>query len=218
MKIAVIFCTWKRIHLLQKLLNNLQAQINVEIDIFIWNNNKEIKEKVNHIISGYDNIKVKHSDVNIGGIGRFYYAKEISDLYPSIVFIDDDQELQPDVICKMIKHHKKHSILSWYGWKVNKEYFDRIRVLDFTNVDYCGTGGMIVDSELFKELKLEKIDKNYSFIEDLWLSFIAKYEYGYELLGGDFNIIINKDGLDQFEHLRSKKEVYYKILYNKYRN
>jgi hypothetical protein len=217
MKIAVVFCTWKRVYRLKDLLEDLVKQTYKNFDVFIWNNNPEEINHINEMVKNFNiNINVKHSETNIGGIGRFYYSKEICENYDKIIFIDDDQILGKDVLSKMVESHVENSIVSWWGWVIKSEYFNRVRVLNFKNVDYCGTGGMIIDSEIFKHIDLKSIPKKYEFIEDLWLSFIAKYEFNYKLIGGNFDIKIKSDGNDQFTKLKTLKKDFYKFLIKKY--
>ena len=218
MKIAVIFCTWKRVYRLESTLNDLKNQTYDNFDIFIWNNNKlEISNIENIIKTQNKQINVHHSENNIGGIGRFVYAKEISNNYDAIIFIDDDQSIGNDVIQIMVNNYEKNTIVSWWGWKIKNNYWDRDRVFDFSEVDYCGTGGMFLSSELFNKIDLEKIPDKYKFIEDLWISFVAKYEHGYKLIGGNFNISINKDGNDQYTDLKPLKSEFYDELNLKYK-
>jgi GT2 family glycosyltransferase len=219
MKIAVIFCTWNRVYRLENTLNDLKNQTYCDFDIFIWNNNKLEVSNIENIIKKQNKqINVHHSENNIGGIGRFVYAKEISNNYDTIIFIDDDQTIGNDVIEKMVNNYKENTILSWWGWKIKNDYWDRDRVFDFSEVDYCGTGGMILNSNIFNKIDLQKIPDKYKFIEDLWISFVAKYEYGYKLIGGNFNISINKDGNDQYIDLKPLKNEFYHELNLKYKN
>jgi hypothetical protein len=218
MKVAVVFCTWKRVYRLKELLQDLLNQTYSNFDVFIWNNNTKEVDVIESIVKNFKlKINIKHSEKNIGGIGRFYYAKEICDNYEKIIFIDDDQKLGSDVIEKMVNRHKDNTVLSWWGWLVGSNYFDRIRIKTFNRVDYCGTGGMVIDSKIFKSLELNDIPKKYEFIEDLWLSFIAKYDFNYELLGGDFDIEIKYDGNDQFNNLIPLKKEFYNYLTTKYK-
>lgn len=218
MKIAVIFCTWKRVNKLKNTLNNLNNQTYQDFDIFIWNNNKYEISNIDNIVKNESKkINIRHSQNNVGGIGRFYYAKEISNNYDVIIFIDDDQFIGDDVIEKMVNKYEENTIISWWGWNIKNNYWDRERVFNFSNVDYCGTGGMIVSSKLFNIIDLDKIPDKYIFIEDLWLSFVAKYEYGYNLIGGNFNIQIITDGNDQYVNLKKLKGEFYDFLVSKYK-
>lgn len=219
MRVAIIFCTWNRVYRLDKTINDLKNQTNNNFDIFIWNNNINEATTIDNIIKNSDRkVNVHHSEINIGGIGRFYYAKEISKNYDVIIFLDDDQNIESDVVGDMLSHYKNKTIVSWWGWKIKKNYWDRDRVFNFSEVDYCGTGGMILDPYIFKDLNLNSIPNEFKFIEDLWLSFIAKYEYGYKLIGGNFNISITVDGNDQYSELKPLKNVFYNYLNNMYIN
>jgi hypothetical protein len=218
MRIALIFCTWKRVYRLQDTLNDLDSQTFKDFDIFIWNNNIKEVLNINNIIKNQNKlINVHHSKNNIGGIGRFYYAKMISNFYDIIIFIDDDQKLENDVVEKMISNFKIETISSWWGWSIKNQYWERNRILDFSEVDYCGTGGMILDSKIFNKIDLKKIPQKYKFIEDLWFSFVAKYEFEYKLQGGDFNITLVTDGNDQYSNLINLKNEFYNYLVETYR-
>jgi hypothetical protein len=211
--VCIIMCVWERVDKLNNTISMLNNQTFKNFDFYIWNNNNNddvinyltiIKNEYN-IING-----VYNSSENVGGLGRFIYAKELSGKYSKIIFIDDDQIFGDDLISKMVSLFCEKTIISWWSWKINTlDYFNRNRVLDLKEADYCGTGGMIVDSKIFKEKVIFEIPNKYKFIEDLWLSFIAKNVLNYKLLGYDFNIKIVQDGKDQsLKLLNLKREMY----------
>jgi hypothetical protein len=213
--VAIIMCTWKRINKLQKTINLLKNQTYKNFDFYIWNNNNNIKNIIDKIIIEEKkniNIDVKHSQLNVGGFGRFLFAKEIHDKYKSIIFIDDDQIFNKEMVDVFIKSYKPKTICSWYSFKLKNNYWDRFRVGDKVEADYCGTGGMIVDSDLFSHDLIYEIPEKYKFVEDLWLSFIAKEIYGWKLYGLDVNIKIEVDGKDQYSKLRNLKNEFYSYL------
>jgi len=216
-KLAIIMCTWKRINFLSNTIKMLESQTINNFTFFIWNNNSNINEKIKDVIKNSNlNIEVYNSNENIGGIGRFYYAKKINKEYDKILFIDDDQKFSNKFVEQMLSYYDTKSIISWWGWKINNSYFVRERKTNLENVDYCGTGGMILPSKLFENDIIFQIPKKYQFIEDLWLSFIAKYQLGYTLKGCKADIEIITDGNDQYVSLKKLKEEFYKFLIDTY--
>jgi GT2 family glycosyltransferase len=216
-KLAIIMCTWKRINFLSNTIKMLESQTINNFTFFIWNNNSNINEKIKDVIKNSNlNIEVYNSNENIGGIGRFYYAKKINKEYDKILFIDDDQKFSNKFVEQMLSYYDTKSIISWWGWKINNSYFVRERKTNLENVDYCGTGGMILPSKLFENDIIFQIPKKYQFIEDLWLSFVAKCELGYNLKGCKADIEIIVDGNDQYVNLKKLKEEFYKFLIDTY--
>jgi len=123
--VSVVMCLWKRIELLPSTLKNLGEQdIDLPINLFLWNNNKDINQKIIDIIGNYKSNKVKiylhNCENNIGGIGRFVmskYLKQNISHFDEVIFIDDDQILDKDVIRLLYEQYKKNKNLSyhWYG-------------------------------------------------------------------------------------------------------
>jgi hypothetical protein len=75
---------------------------------------------------------------------------------------------------------------------------------------------MILSSKIFDNNIIFEIPKKYQFIEDLWLSIIAKYELNYNLKGCKADIEIIIDGKDQYVNLKKLKEemyIYFKKIY-----
>jgi hypothetical protein len=218
--VCVIMCVWKRVDNLTNTINMLNNQTFKDFDFYIWNNNND-----NNIIDCLYDYKNKYTIINdiynshenVGGLGRFIYAKKLSDRYSKIIFIDDDQIFSDDLIFEMVNKFQEKTIISWWSWKINTlDYFNRYRVSNLKEADYCGTGGMIVDSKVFKEDIVFEIPEKYKFIEDLWLSFIAKNVLNYKLLGYNFNINIVEDGKDQSLKLLNLKREMYIYLKTKY--
>ena len=75
---------------------------------------------------------------------------------------------------------------------------------------------MILPSKIFDNNIVFEIPEKYKFIEDLWLSVVAKYELGYNLKGCKADIQIINDGNDQYTQLKNEKEQLYTYLKNKY--
>lgn len=95
--VPVVMCTWKRPENLVTTIATLKQQKGVKPHLYIWNNNLSIRKIVDDVVAGTDlPVTVIHSESNVGGFGRFYYAKQLANTYPYIIFIDDDQLLEED--------------------------------------------------------------------------------------------------------------------------
>lgn len=218
-RVAIIMCVYNRIPRLQHTINLLRDQTVSNFDLHICNNNIDSKDIVNDIHKNNTDIitTIKHS-VNIGGIARFYRGKELADTIKKIIFIDDDQDFKPTLIEDMTNCYQDKTINSWWGWRVGNNYMHRQRVYgEVKQADYCGTGGMIIDSDIFRTLDLSIIPKEYTYIEDLWLSFVARYEYNYKLYGREFPIVNVDDRQDQWRHITlDKKNQFLHYLRDRY--
>lgn len=222
MKIAVIMCTYKRLHLLPKTLEMLDNQTDLEFSLYIWNNAKdenvrEITEKESHKYY----ISVMNSQNNIGGLGRFHMAGMLSNdkRYEYVIFVDDDQIFDENFIKDFRSEARKDTISGWWAFKLGKKYWDKIRAKPGESADYIGTGGMICPIDTFQDSELiEKIPEKYKFIEDLWLSFYLKYEKGFTLKRSKVNLEFQEGESirDQFHELKSLKEEFYEYLLKKY--
>jgi hypothetical protein len=214
--VPVVICVYKRIERLSQTLLNLKNQVGCSILIYIWNNSPDQKKEINNIISKFPEmtIKVRHSKDNIGGFGRFYFAREIDPKYEKVVFIDDDVNLANDVILTLANEFKPHSIHSFYSFcfLTSNDYFERFKPLPFQQADYCGTGGMICDISIFQDEELFECPKDYWFIEDLWLCYYASFIKKWELKPSRAKITLIEDGKNQWVGLSSKKTIFLKYL------
>ena len=241
--VLVVMCVWKRLDYLNKTLRYIENQsIHTKITLCIWNNNYEKRDYVNTIIDKFKSknieIIIHHSSENIGGIGRFIFTKYICEKkyqFENVIFIDDDQIIKDDFIENIILHKKPNSGLHWYGKKFYKDslYMDSWSNLrykerpdfDYSNfdktiLDYGGTGGMIIDTECFLTEEFYKFNKDFQFIEDLWMSYfvITRLNYklynGYDILSKSINTerTISNDNNAQWLLLKSQKNDFLKVL------
>ena len=201
--VAIIMCTWQRPERLKITLDLLSRQTNTNFLFYIWNNNKNIGEFINSTINLCQNkllIQVMHSDVNIGGFGRFLLAEMLIEKHDKVIFIDDDQIFNDNMIDRFLQVYDGNAIKSRWAWKFNSaSYSDRTQINeDNVDVHYCGTGGMILPMNVFKCEELYKIPKEFLFVEDLWLSFIANHYLSMKLtsIKNDF-ITQETDSKDQ---------------------
>src|SRR5947209_5438967 len=148
--VPVVMCTYRRLDRLDCTLSQLAMQIDCNVEVFIWNNNPEGRELIDATIKLYPQLKVTvhHSDHNIGGFGRFYFARHISSRYSSVIFIDDDVILKNNAISTLFEEFEPQTIYSFYAFKFRtiEDYFKRKRLKAGEEADYCGTGGEICDT------------------------------------------------------------------------
>lgn len=214
MKTTIIMCTWKRIKRLPITIEQLEKQTYKDFTFCVWNNNPEIKSEVDRITGTSSlNTEVHHNPENIGGVGRFHYAKQKDGI---IIFIDDDQEFDENMVEYMVNAYKPKHILSWYGWKIKGGYWKREQVFS-GDCDYAGTCGMVVDSAVFKDPRLlSELPEKYKFVEDLWLCYFAKYEHGYKVQACTPPIRAIGDNKNQCQNLFKTKDLFYRELKQKY--
>ena len=215
--VAIIMCTWKRLEKLGQTIQLLSEQTNKDFHFYIWNNNPNITKKIKQHTRHKKWITMKQSPINIGGFGRFRYAQLVSDKHDKVIFIDDDQIFKPNFVESMLNEYEPQTIKSWFSWRFNNDnYWNRTRIKNGSNVDYCGTGGMVLPIEIFKDEALfEDCPEEYRFVEDLWLSFYANHIKGWKLKSTkNVWIKIEVDNKDQFVGLKRKKVQLLKHLVN----
>lgn len=201
--VAIIMCAWQRPERLKITLDLLCNQTNMNFMFYIWNNNKNIGEFINSTTNLYQNkllIQVVHSDVNIGGFGRFLLAEMLIEKHDKVIFIDDDQIFNNNMVDKFLENYDENAIKSRWAWKFNSaSYSDRVQINEGdVNIHYCGTGGMILPIKVFKCEELYRIPQEFLFVEDLWLSFIGNHYLSMKLISikNDF-IAQEADNKDQ---------------------
>ena len=219
--VAIIMCTWKRIECLDRTLELLSKQKNKLFSFYIWNNNTQISETVDFKCKEFVNeflIEVFHSETNVGGFGRYLYAKKLIDKYNKIIFIDDDQIFSELMVDRFLNEFELNVVKSRWAFRIlSKDYAHRQQILESNRyVHYCGTGGMILPIDLFRCDTLYEIPHEYLFIEDLWLCYVATHYLKYKLksICSDFieQII---DGKDQSNlKLLEVKRKFFKYLIN----
>lgn len=198
--LPVIMCVWKRLDGFDKIIKQLNKQTFKNFKLFIWNNNLELSENFELLLKRAEfKYEILHSEKNIGGFGRFYYANKIikkTGLIDYCVFIDDDQTFGNEILQTFYDEREPKTIKSQWGWKFNglNYYTNRIQVKPTEEIHYAGTGGMISDISIFKDDRLFKCKEEYWFVEDLWLSYFANKTHNYKLYKSNTKI---KNGDDE---------------------
>jgi hypothetical protein len=231
--LPVIMCSWKREESFKEVVEELNLQDHQDFHLFVWNNNWQKKDYFEKILRENSKFRcsIYHSEKNIGGFGRFYFARHINSLsnfQGFCVFIDDDQKFETNTLSVFLAEVDKKKISSQWAWKLfSLEYYspeNKTPVYPGDNVDYCGTGGMIIDMDIFNHDDFFNCPENYWFIEDIWLSFYANHFMGYKLTKSSTKFINGSDEHNLWEKIRHLKgpmlrylvETYnWKITYNK---
>ena len=218
-KIAIIMCTWQRIENYERTLKLLSIQNRKDFDFFVWNNNKDISHDLKSISSNFStslNILIENSHENIGGFGRFKMASEIADKYDIIIFIDDDQIFNENMVNRFFTEYDNNSLKSRWAWRFNGvNYTNRTKINKAgVKVHYCGTGGMVIPAWVFKRKEIFEIPKEFLFIEDLWLSFVCDHFLKMDVISIEDNGFIKQivDNKDQYKGLMNKKNIFMKYL------
>lgn len=191
-KVSICIAVYSRPERLPAIKEQLKVQTFQDFEFLIWDNTED----------------------NKGSQARFWLVKEAKG--EAIIFIDDDETLQPDFVEYMYAQYLKYPkhILGWFTRIFHQEsYWDSILFSPYgTEVDYVGTGGMIVDREIFdRNPVLYNIPLEFCRAEDLYLSYIAR-ECGYKLMSIDKHISIEVDGKDQYNTLRVYKDNSFGLL------
>lgn len=134
-----------------------------------------------------------------------------------IIFIDDDESPAPDFVEYMVKQYDPNAIKGWFTRIFPKEsYWDSYAYNELgKEVDYVGTGGMILDRKIFDEdPELYNIPLEFAKVEDLFLCYKARQK-GLKLIAVEPHIKIEVDGKDQFSSLGDYKENAFKLLREK---
>ena len=252
--IHIVMCCWKRyqnIEIQFEMLNN--QTFSKRIHWHLVNNNFTEREKLEVIINDlknkYKNIKVSisHYKNKYFGYQRFLYIRDHllkKFILDYVIIIDDDQLYSNDWVEKMWNLRKPKIYSGWYckKWIDNLNYWKGSIISyrasaknnnkNIKRVNYVGTGGCIIDTTIFQEKSpfwiiptdLPKEVNIYN-IEDLWLSFTAKYEHGYKLERSFLSeyksinhIDKNSKKVSLYSMLRNEKQLLFNYLIKKYPN
>jgi hypothetical protein len=207
--LPVVMCTYNRPERLALTLRELEAQVGVTPELYIWNNNPDIAAEIEATIATASiSVTIHNSPKNIGGFGRFYQARKLADTQPFFVMIDDDASVGPTALRTMRDEVFEGSYQSFFAFNLQnpKDYFDRTATPNGAAADYCGTGGSIIDSRVFTSAGLFDCPKEYWFMEDLWLSYYVQQVLGWELRKSSADIQLDEgDFKDQWLQLKALK-------------
>jgi len=217
-QIEICLVVHRRYYRLPKILKDLSRQTFQNFNLNIWNNsNRKLDVFLKDCGFPKKRIKVHNSKENVGSQARFRLVP-LTKGNP-IIFIDDDEEFKERMVEYFYKEWKtrgKDHILGWYTRTFNAErYHPCIDKPPYgSEVDYIGTGGMILDREIFeKEPILQNIPEPFDKTEDLFLCYLARMKHNMKLvkIHSPINILI--DGKDQY--VKIDKQAIFKKLRKK---
>jgi hypothetical protein len=190
----------------------------VPCDLYLWNNDltkaDEIATAVAAAPDGPGQIVVAHSPVNIGGFGRFFWARELAAANPYVLFVDDDEILDDETVATFRSEAAPGRILSAWGFRFRqrRNYWRRLPVAAGEPAKYCGTGGMASDSRVFVDERLFRCPESYWFCEDIWLSYFASTAMGWGLFKSAAEVGWLLDDAAQYPGLQKKKSRFFRML------
>jgi hypothetical protein len=216
--VPVVMCVWNRLDRVVKVLRTVEQSLDVRAEVYLWNNRfdagAELAAELQANAACIPRTTVANCAVNIGGFGRFYWARELAVHHPFVVFIDDDQVLDPFALRTLVDEHRARTLHAvWaFRFKNRSDYWSRQHLAGGAEAKYLGTGGMIADSSIFADDALFRCPGKYWFIEDVWLSYFAAAVYGWRLYRSHAEIGLMLDDLGQTRRLRELKNAFFRHL------
>jgi hypothetical protein len=223
---------WRRLHNADAIVEALGKQTDKDFDFVLWFNDDKGRDDM-HFRLSFDHAckqagirgHLIHEHENHGSKARFWAAKwGVQNLYGEsvflqnvpIIFFDDDQIPLPDFVEYMMGRfrmapraiHAQHNRRFFSESYINEAYL----MPSGRSTDYCGTGGMVLPSDIVLDSRIQNTPAWIADAEDLWLSYIARMEYDLALYGCEKKIEHVVDEHDQFWTIGQKKEAYFKKL------
>jgi hypothetical protein len=200
-EIPVVMCVWQRIERLEHTLDMLACQQGVTALPYLWVNNPhpQIQEEVKDIVKrhSHQSITVHYNQENIGGFARFEMAGSLGD-HSAAVLIDDDEDFQEDFLATLTAEFQPKTLWGWHALRVTgPEDHERIFINGGVQANICGTGGTIVDLQLFQSPGLWNCPPEFRFCGDLWMSYYATHHLGYQLYKSHAVMGMVRDQKDQ---------------------
>lgn len=224
-KIHIVMCSWKRPHNIFKIVNNLDQQtVSKKICLHIINNNIRHQNHFINLTSKNISINISQRDNSNFAFERFLYTKELLKTIPLdyIIFIDDDEYFDTNYIEKLYKQRQPQSMITWFGKCFDKscpKYWQNTNKYNLTYFDYGGTGGCIIDTNIFNESSeiwnLSRIDLPIKKMEDLWLSYVISL-YDWKIKNSNLkpNMFTDKTTINNalWKTLKEEKQKYLEYL------
>lgn len=198
----VCITTYQRYYRLPEIIDQLNLQTFQDFRLNIWNNSGK---DLTPFVEGFpkDRLTIINSEKNEGSAARFKLAAKTKG--NPIMFLDDDEEIAENTLEYFYKEYRergKDCILGWYTRTFHLEQYNPSMCEEMpygSQVDYIGTGGMILDRWIFdKEKSLQDIPEPFDKAEDLYLCYIARMKYNLPLIKILPAVAIIVDGKDQY--------------------
>jgi hypothetical protein len=216
-RLPIVVCLWKRQHRLPAILSMVSRQT-VPCDLYLWNNDPAqadaIVAAVNAAPTAPHRVVVANSPVNIGGFGRFFWARELAADHPFVLFVDDDEILDDASAATFRAEAAPGRITSAWGFRFTqrRNYWRRRPVAVGEPAKYCGTGGMVADTSVFLDERVFRCPIQFWFCEDIWLSYFTSTALGWSLQKSGAEVGWLLDDAAQYPGLHKTKSQFFRLL------
>jgi hypothetical protein len=216
-RVPVVVCLWKRQYRLDSILRMLARQ-SVDCDLYLWNNDPTQQAAIEQTVAAAENapgrVLLANSPTNIGGYGRFFWAAQIAADHPYVVFVDDDEILDDHSVSTFVSEFAPGTIRSAWAFRFTqrRNYWRRRPVGAGEPAKYCGTGGMICDTAIFRDERLFRCREEFWFCEDIWLSYLASTAFGWRLSKSAAEVGWLLDDAAQYPGLHRTKSQFFRLL------
>jgi len=249
----VMCCWKRIQYLDNQIKNLNEQTVSSRIHLHLLNNNEDNKKQLDEMVIDfklrYKNVKISltHYKNEYYGYQRFLYIRDCLIKKYNIdyaIMIDDDQLFENDWVENMYNSREPKTYKAWYckKWVYNNiDYWkgsfltrlyckNKLVNKDIDNIHYCATCGCIIDVTIFNDNSIfwdipSDLPPGVTIynIEDLYLSFIAKKVYGWELVLNKFPEKVSYNDIDNeskavnlFSSLILQKQLLLEYLVNKY--
>jgi hypothetical protein len=215
--VPVVMCLWKRHHRLPSILAMIARQT-VACDLYLWNNDVAQHDAIVAAVAAAPaapgRVVVATSPANIGGFGRFFWARELATTSSVVVFLDDDEIVDDTCVETFLGEATPRRVVSVWGFQFTQRlrYWRRQPAAVGQPAKYCGTGGMVSDTSIFRDERLFRCSVDYWFCEDIWLSYFASTALGWGLAKSGAEVGWLMDEAAQFPGLRRAKNRFFRRL------
>lgn len=213
----VVVCLWKRHHRLPAIVR-MTARQTVPCELYLWNNDPARLPEIEATVAAASElpaqVSVASSQVNIGGFGRFFWARELAGGHPRVVFVDDDEILGDTAVETFGREAAaRHMTSAWaFRFSQRRNYWRRRPVAVGEAAKYLGTGGLACDSSVFTDPRLFRCPKQFWFCEDIWLSYFASTALGWGLSKSAAEVGWLLDEAAQYPGLHRAKSRFFRLL------
>jgi hypothetical protein len=216
-RLPVVLCLWSRCGRLPSILRMIARQTE-PCDLYLWNNKINESAAIEAAVLAASELPARvilaNSSVNIGGFGRFFWARQLASTSPYVVFIDDDELLDDHSAATFLGEVAPGRISSAWGFSYSQRYryWKRDPAPVAGAAKYCGTGGMIADTTIFRDDRLFQCPKEFWFCEDIWLSYFASTVLGWSLSKSAAEVGWLLDDAAQYKGLSKTKSRFFRRL------
>ena len=210
-RLAVVMCVWKRPELLAGTLTMLAAQTDQEFDLFLVNNNGELREFVEKTVAASDlslKTSVQHNPRNEGSFAKLVMAYDLANRERDwIVLIDDDFTFGPTFLAQLRAQRLDDAIVSWRVHTAipGRNYWERTKTAVGAAGSYAEGTGTIIPAGAVCDAEILTLSSEFWPADNLWMSYIADKRH-YRCVQGDIqgcSLII--DNKDQYIHYTEMK-------------